>query len=230
MPKVKKLAKPKSNPQRKTLGEPILLRTNASRPLVRSIAGPKLAKDGDPYVMTDGRIVQPEEMFPQTKPQTTDKKVYRPVRKRAIRELAAQPNIMKGVVVVFGFTVLGLTDRDIAEILCITVGQVREIRAHAAYEETFNIISSEFVSAKSAKLNSRIASMADDALETVGEIMRDGKKENNRLRASIDVLDRAGVGQKDPTNRNNIQQNELRITITKGDNANVEVNGLVLDR
>jgi hypothetical protein len=223
----KKLAKSK-NSSRQSLGEPILLRTGSHQSPVRSIAGPKLAKDGDPLVMIDGRVIQPEEMFPQTKPPEPDRKVYRPLRKRAIRELPAAPNVMKGVAVVFGFTVLGLTDRDIAEILGVTVTQVREIRAHAAYNETFNIISSEFVSAKSKRLDSRIAAMADNALDTVGEIMTTGK-ENNRLRASIDVLDRAGAGQKE-TRQNNMQQNELRITITKGDSANVEVNGLVIDQ
>jgi hypothetical protein len=233
---VKKLASPKKVKRGASSGEPILLRTDENhRPAttgsVRSTVKPmRLAHDGDPYVMVDGTVVQPENMYPDTKPvDVSPKKVYRPLRKRAIKELPAMPNVMKGIAVVFAFTVLGLTDRDIAEVLGITVTEVRRVRAHAGYAETFDIIASEFVSAKSQRLNSRIAAYADDALDTVHDIMVNGKKESNVLRAGIDMLDRAGVGHKDAASRVNAQQNELRITIVKGSDANVEVNGIAID-
>jgi hypothetical protein len=130
---------------------------------------------------------------------------------------------------VFTFTVLGLTDRDIGEMLEITPSDVRRVRLHPGYSETFEIIAAEFVNAKSKRLISRIAAYADDALDNVYGIAMNGQKENNVLKASIDLLDRAGVRPKDMAEGKG-QSNELRITIIKGDSeAEVAVNGISMD-
>jgi hypothetical protein len=106
---------------------------------------------------------------------------------------------------------------------------VRSIRSHAAYAETFDIVSNEFVNARSKLLSARIASYADAALDTVHDVMVNGTKESNKLRAGIDILDRAGVRPKDEAARVNQQQNELRIVIMKGDDTHIEVNGISVD-
>ncbi len=193
----------------------------------------RLAKFGDPYVMADGKVIQPEHLFDKpdhVTEQIKSSKNYRPTRKRATRDLPAAPNVMKGVALVFTLTILGVSDREISDMLDITVSQVRQIRGHAAYGETFEIVSSEFVNAKSQRLVSRIAAYADDALDTVAEIAQTGK-ENNRLKASIDILDRAGVRPKDTAEMGKTQQNELRITIIKqdGSEADVRVGDVTID-
>jgi hypothetical protein len=189
----------------------------------------KLAKWGDPYVMADGKIIQPEVMFEdQAKVNVKSSSEYRPQRKRSIPDLPASPKVMKGIGLVFTFTILGVPDREIAEILGITPSEVRQVRAHPGYGETFEIVASEFVSAKSKRLVSRIAAYADGALDNVYNIAMHGTKENNVLKASIDLLDRAGVRPKDLAGDKG-QQNELRITIVKSDDAEVVVNGMTLD-
>ncbi len=193
----------------------------------------KLARDGDPYVMADGKVIQPENMFPDPAKDAAlakSSKAYRPLRKRSIKDLPAMPNVMKGIALVFTLTILGVSDREIGELLGVSSGQVRMIRDHVGYGETFEIVATEFVSAKSQRLVSRIAAMADDAIEQVHNIAVNGHKEANVLKASIDILDRAGVKAKD-TEANRQQQNELRITIIKGGNdADVEVNGITIDQ
>lgn len=204
---------------------------------VRGILAPKdmsrtLALDGDPYVTADGRVIQPEHMFhrPEATAKTESKaKAYRPIRRRTIKELPGQPNVLKGIAVVFVYTVFGLSDREIADLLTMTTHDVRSIRSHPAYAETFDIVSSEFVNARSKLLSARIASYADAALDTVHDVMVNGTKESNKLRAGIDILDRAGVRPKDEAARAVQQQNELRIVIMKGDDTHVEVNGLTVD-
>lgn len=198
----------------------------------RAVA-PKLAAHGDPYVTSEGKVVQPEHMFggeEHVTKQVKATKSYRPIRKRALKELPAEIAIMKGVVLVFSLTILGVSDREIADSLGITISQVRSIREHSAYGETFEIISSEFVNANSQRLVAKIAAYADDALEEVHTIAQTGK-ESNRLRASIDILDRAGVRPKDTAAQNQAQQNELRITIMRhdGQEANVTIGDVTVD-
>lgn len=193
--------------------------------LKAALPAKQLAIYGDPYVMADGRVIQQEHLMDEDRPEHGNAKKYRPTRKRSIRDLPASPAILKGVAVVFSYTVLGLSDRDIAESLGITVSDVRAVRQHTAYDEVFSIISNEFISARSSMLTSRIAAYADDALTTVADVMVNGKKENDRLRAGIDMLDRAGVRPKDTEKRASAEQNELRITIVKGD-AEVNLNGI----
>jgi hypothetical protein len=190
----------------------------------------KLAAWGDPYVMADGKVIPPEVLFSDpAKSHVKSSSEYRPLRKRSIPELPASTKAMKGIAMVFTLTIMGLTDRDIAEMLDIMPSDVRSVRTHPGYGETFEIVASEFVSAKSKRLVSRIAAYADDALDNVYGIAMNGQKENNVLKASIDLLDRAGVRPKDLAEGKG-QQNELRITIVKGDSdAEVAVNGITLD-
>jgi len=54
-------------------------------------------------------------------------------------------------------------------------------------------------------------------------------KDEVRLRANIDLLDRGGVRPKDNDDRNKQQVNELRITVIKQGDANVEINGISVD-
>ena len=190
----------------------------------------KLAAWGDPYVTADGKVIPPEVLFSDaSKSHVKSSSEYRPQRKRSIPELPASTKAIKGIALVFTLTVLGLTDRDIGEMLEITPSDVRRVRSHPGYSETFEIIASEFVNAKSKRLISRIAAYADDALDNVHNIAMNGQKENNVLKASIDLLDRAGVRPKDLENKG--QSNELRITIIKGDGeAEVAINGISMDK
>jgi hypothetical protein len=189
----------------------------------------KLPPWGDPYVMADGKIIQPEVLFEnQTKTHVKSSSEYRPQRKRSIPDLPASSKVMKGIALVFTFTILGVPDRDIAEMLGITPSEVRQVRTHPGYGETFEIIASEFVSAKSKRLVSRIAAYADGALDNVYNIAMHGTKENNVLKASIDILDRAGVRPKDLAENKGLQ-NELRITIVKNDDTEVAVDGMTID-
>jgi hypothetical protein len=239
MPKDKKM----SEPSRKKLPEE-LTRFESGRGSGSASATPKatartgravakrskLATWGDPYVMADGKIIQPEVLFADpSRNHVKSSSDYRPQRKRSIPDLPASPKAMKGIALVFTMTIMGVPDREIAEMLSITPSEVRQVRTHPGYGETFEIVANEFVSAKSKRLVSRIASYADGALDNVYNIAMNGHKENNVLRASIDLLDRAGVRPKDLTGDKG-QQNELRITIVKGDSdAEVAVNGITLD-
>lgn len=187
-----------------------------------------LAHYGDPYVTVGGKIIQPETLdAKEDVTKTTASKAYKSKAKRTIKELPAQPNVLRGISCVFVYTVLGLSDREIGELLGITIANVRDVRKHAGYTEVFDIVSKEFISANSSLLESRIASYANDALTNVHQIAQHGVKEDTKLRANIDLLDRGGIRPKDVEGRRNQQGAELRIIISKGDA--LEVNGVNVD-
>jgi hypothetical protein len=186
--------------------------------------GRALARPGDPLVTGDGKIVEPEGFHNgkesasgvDREKQTINPAMFRPAKRRNMNELPAERQLMNAIGVVFMLTVMGVGDREIADNLKTTVEEVNWIRHHAAYNECFNNVISEFVNANSELLAARIAAYADGALKTVGELATHGKKEETKLRASQDILDRAGVRPKDVAERA-IVKNDLRIIIIEGD-------------
>lgn len=187
-----------------------------------------LARDGDPYVTHKGKVIQPDEIRADAPDKIAKHKVFKANKRRTIKELPALPGMLRGISCVFVYTVMGLSDREIGELLNISVTDVRQVRLTSGYEEVFNIVSAEFISAQSKHLSARIASYAENALTTVADLSQNGEKEETKLRASMDLLDRGGIRPKDVEQRTNQQGNELRITIVKGD-ANVAVNGITVD-
>lgn len=187
--------------------------------------GQALARPGDPLVTSDGTLVEPEG-FSNGKelPDGVDKKsrtinpsMFRPVKRRNMNELPAERQLMNAIGVVFMLTLMGVGDREIADNLKTTVEEVNWIRHHGAYVECFNAVITEFINANSELLSARIAAYADTALDTVGKLASEGKKEETKLRASQDILDRAGVRPKDVAERS-VVKNDLRIIIVEGDN------------
>lgn len=183
-----------------------------------------LARVGDPLITDKGIKIEPEgyangRPLPSEKPALVlDASSFRPMRKRNIKELPADTNMMNGVAVVFLYTLMGVGDREIADTLRVTVPEVEAVRQHSAYRECFDAIVGEFINKNSDLLAARIAAYSHSALDVVGSISMNGKKEETRLKASTDLLDRAGVRAKDVAERNSgSKANELRIVIVKPD-------------
>lgn len=187
--------------------------------------GQALARPGDPLVTSKGDILEPINK-PDKKgakalvaSQTIDPALYRPTKRRMIKELPAEARVITAVGAVFMYTLLGVGDREIADTLGTDVEEVNSLRNHSAYGECFQIIHGEFINANSDLLTSRIAAYSQTALQTVGHLASAGKKEEVQLRASIDLLDRAGVRPKDQDQRAQGMRNDLRIIIVDGDKS-----------
>jgi hypothetical protein len=195
-----------------------------------------LARVGDPLVTSQGDVIAPEkvenakEISPGIVKGTIDPELYRPLKRRTVKELPAEPKVLNPIGVVFMYTIMGIGDREIADILHCTSAEVVSIRKHSAYADFFNGVLGEFINANSDLLTSRIASYAQTAVQTVGELAKEGKKEETRLRASVDILDRAGVRPKDQEQRQQTIKNELRIIVVKNENnISLELNGVDTD-
>lgn len=207
---------------RKSKAKPIKARVVPPPVAVRALALP-----GDPYVTGKGKIIHDPDA-PKSEAQTRARS-FKAKKRRTIKELPALPNVLRGIACVLVCSVLGLSDREIADLLGISLTDVKEVRKHNGYTETFEIVANEFVSASSDRLHSRIASYAEDALTNVHSIAMGATKEETKLRANIDLLDRGGVRPKDNEARNAQQGNELRITVIKAGDVKIGVNGIAID-
>jgi len=184
---------------------------------------PVLARVGDPFVAPDGSLVQPEvpeDYFPRVKEETKVNPVtFRGKRRRNISELPADTRVLNACGAVMLYTMFGVGDREIANALRCSVLDVEEIRSHAAYGEYLDLIGQEIISAESDNITHRLAAYAHGALDTVAHVSRNGKMENNRLRASIDILDRGGFAPKQVAEKQISLKNVLRIQVLDDKNS-----------
>ena len=118
------------------------------------------------------------------------------------------------------YTMFGVGDREIATALKCSVIDIEEIRAHPAYGEYLELIGNEIINAESDNVTHRLAAYAHGALDTVAHVSRNGKLENNRLRASIDILDRGGFAPKAVAEKSVSLKNVLRIQVMDDNGRN----------
>lgn len=189
----------------------------------------ELARPGDPYVAPDQSVVPPEPINRTKVPtgtQTIDPETFKPVERRTLKDLPAPVNQVNGVACIFMYTMLGIGDREIAGALKISLEEVRGIRKHSAYIECFNTVVGTFIDANSDHIHSRIAAYSHGALSQIAKVAFFGSKENLKLRASQDLMDRAGHQRKDANARSDGIMNELRIIVVEGEGkVNVSLNG-----
>lgn len=203
-----------------------------ARRVKRGATGTSLARVGDPLVTEKGRKINPEgyvngKPLPKEKPSLVlDAGTFRPVKKRNLKELPAEVGTINGVAAVFMYTMLGVGDSEIAYALGIDVRRVETVRAHGAYKECFETVVDTFINKNSDLLAARIAAYSHSALDVVGDLSMNAVKEETKLRASTDLLDRAGVRAKDNAERNmQNSRSELRIIVVDGKkDVSVDVN------
>jgi len=184
-----------------------------------------LAKAGDPYVKLDGTVVPPDRLHggvDKTLPKM-DVKEYKPKRKRTVKDLPAPVPTLNGIACVFMYTTLGLGDREIADLLKITVKQLNGLREHQAYAECFDAVTTEFININSDMINARIAAYSHEALSEIASIALNGKEERNRLNGSKYLMNAGGYG--DKTAAIPTAKNDLRIVII-GKDQDVRIEGV----
>lgn len=192
--------------------------------------GTALARVGDPLITETGAKVEPEgyangRPLPKEAPaMVLDAVSFRPSKKRNLKDLPAEVGTLNGIAAIFMYTMLGVGDREIADALRIDFEKIEEVRTHPSYKECFEIVVAEFINKNSDLLSARIAAYSHSALDVVGGLAMNGKKEETQLRASIDLLDRAGVRPKDVEQRNIVNKSELRIIVVDNTKESTQIN------
>ena len=189
-----------------------------------------LAQANDPLVLPDGTRIEPDrkndrlEALQQARAIASDPATFKPKARRSIVELPEQGKNMNAIALVFTYTLLGLSNAEIADALNTTTRTIEAVKQTNAYEEVFLTIKDEFVNANSSLLESRIAAYSHLALDEVVTLAAKSDKESIRLSASTDILDRAGVNQKRFDERNQQQEaSKLNIVITNAKDTEVNI-------
>lgn len=192
---------------------------------------PRLPKPGDPMVMADGRILQPQSMadigLTDPQPMDVEPKDFRALNTRNMEDLAGDQRMVVACAAVLTMTMLGISDREILEVLRIDSERLLSIREHEVYADCFNASYKELINANSSSLQARIAAYAHGALSNVAKIAATAKRDDVRLTANRDILDRAGTKAADNADREKGKTTSLRIAVLKGDTT-VEISNLDL--
>lgn len=206
-------------------------RVRREKPEPTKALAPALARVGDPWIAPDGTLISPEypeDYFPRVKEENRiDPVKFRGKRRRNIDELPAPTNILNVCGAVMLYTIYGIGDREIATALKCSVMDIEDIRANPAYGEYLELLGTEIISTESDNLTHRLAAYAHGALDTVAHVSRHGKMETNRLRASVDILDRGGFAPKQVAEKQISLKNVLRIQVMddagKGKSLDIEI-------
>lgn len=193
---------------------------------------PVLARQGDPYITADGLEVSPEPLEGEAPEEASsvNARSFRATKKRTIKELPTNPTMMNAIACVFMYTLMGVGDREVALALNITADQLKTVRHNVAYKECFESVLSEVINANSNLLQARLAAYAEDAVDNIKEIASEQTvngqkiKPDTRLRANVDIADRAGITAKSAENRGSLRMNDLQIIIVKpGEDTEVKI-------
>jgi hypothetical protein len=184
----------------------------------------ELAKPGDPMVTASGVVIAPDrdgvDLTVHDGP--INAKAFRPRKQRAAKDLPAPPQMMKAVACVFLLTTLGLTERETADTLGITLGDLKAVKNGQTYAECFNEVVSELINANSEMLAARVASYAGKAVDNIAHLAEFAKKDETKLTANRDLADRAGIGVQKGMSIG-IAGNELRIQIIDGGSKTADI-------
>src|SRR5262245_19004611 len=190
---------------------------------------PVLPRPGDPLVLANGRIIQPESVakLGVIDPEIIDvePKDFKPIAVRNMADFAAEPKMVVACGAVLALTMMGVSDREIMETLRFSDEQMHRARTHEVYTEMFNAFYTELINANSNSLQARIAAYAHGALSNVAHIAATAKRDDVRLTANRDILDRAGTKMADRVEQEKGKVSSLRISILK-DDTKIEINNV----
>lgn len=185
-----------------------------------------LAKPGDPYISETQVAYIPNDA--QNSDGDIEKVLGAPIAKniiarsrRTIKELPIEERTQTAINAVLVFTLLGMTDNEIAHIIHYPMEDINRLKDLPAYQETFDIVFHEFISINSNSLVSKIAAFSSSALDNVMEIASKGKFEMSKLKANQDILDRAGLHPETLHGKNKTDDgfDALKIVITDGEDT-----------
>lgn len=181
----------------------------------------QLAKAGDPLVTPNGEVIEPDEdmddgMDIASIPPSTAVpfKAYRPIARRVIQDLRAPAQAINVVAVVLTYTLLGISDSEIAEATGLSAQDINKVRDSRIYSESFSNVMQELINANSEYIECRIAAYSGLALNNIADIAMRAKNKTLKFTANKDLLDRAGHRPQDQAGRQNQGLNELHIVIT----------------
>ncbi len=160
-----------------------------------------LAKEGDPYIQGNGELLEADAFDSKSDSEIVESrkilpklKTINPYKEVSIEKLP-EPDFshQTGISAIVGLRLMGVSETDIAEIVDTTLDRVQQVIASPAAQVTFEKIYKNIINNNSESVQGRIASYANDAIDTVSSLMTNSEiRDDVRLKAAQDILDRSG--------------------------------------
>lgn len=196
-----------------------------------------LPAPGDPYVYGTGNVVESDS--------TVTYNVNEYIERSSIQRFTAfaPVNVIDpsktpeadqqeqlAVVVVTALRLMGMDAPDIAEYTSVHLSEVERVMRLPSTQRTFEMILRNIIGNNANNIQGRLASYAGAAVDTVLELMNEKTtRDDVRLKAAQDVLDRSGTNANEFFNVKSEQQgreDELNIVFTDegGEEKGIKVN------
>lgn len=187
-----------------------------------------LAKPGDPLII-EGKIIAKEESVDEFK--TADRQTpiaykIKPTSRRNMNDMpSVDPNRQMALNVILVYSLLGLTDNEIAHLTKIPLNEIENLKFGSDYQITFEMLFKELISANSNSIKAKLAGYATEAVDQIIQLAQDADKDIVRLKANQDILDRAGItGDALFADENDADDDTLKIVIDSGSGGQTSTN------
>jgi hypothetical protein len=153
----------------------------------------------DPLILADGTVINPvdgsvvldDESILVEVPNTEQIQRELVIARTRIIDLPVPPQQMNSLSVIIGYTLFGVTDKDIATLLHIDMEQLTRIKESESYSKVYDGILDNIVQ---SDMNNVRDMFAQNSINAAGKMKRllDSESEAIQLNAAKDILDRAG--------------------------------------
>lgn len=182
-----------------------------------------LVEPNTPLVLADGTVIDPVTgSIVRNKPKDVEipnnrqaVKEITAVRRR-LEELPAPPKELHGISIVLSYTLLGVSDTDIAYATGLTIEQVANIKMSSVFNELSHEIVETIMKQDAEDIRRVFRQNATIAAKNMSEFLED-EDPNMRFAASRDALDRDGHRPADVVEHRHKFEDDLRIVHVKRD-------------
>ena len=151
----------------------------------------------EPLVLADGTKIDPisgavvqDDLLVEV-PNTADMKREIVASRKRISDLPVPPQQMNTLSVIISYSLFGINDKDIANILAIPLVQLLTIKSSDVYKDLQDSLVENIITSDSADVRGLFVQKSRTAANKMFALM-DSDNEATRLTASKDVLDRSG--------------------------------------
>lgn len=150
-----------------------------------------------------------------------------PVQKK-LRDLPDQSKAMNGIAAVLAYSLFGLNDDDIAEIIGTTTSRIERLRNSPEFLGFRSSVITSVIHAEQDDVRELIAKNARKAVRTIVNGM-DARKVSDKLKAAGDILDRSGFRPADVVEHRHKLEGGLTIEFVRKETSmplvDIDING-----
>ena len=158
-----------------------------------------LPQGSEPLILADGTVISPEngnvivEEHVITVPNTVDIKREITASRMRVSDLPVPPDQMNTLSVIIGYSMMGVSDDDIANVIMIPLEQIKSIKLSDEYRLVQDGIVNNIMNSDSSSVRNMFVEGSRNAASLMAQVVKDSEMGiNTRMSAAKDVLDRAG--------------------------------------